>query len=68
MISVNTLVFIISAFCAFKDPSVSMDKKESCAEFMTNCVIIADGKIPNKQVDICRERWADERIRASYGY
>lgn len=57
MISMDTLVFIIGAFCAFKDPKISKEYKESCASFMANCCIVEDGKSSNKQVDMCRELW-----------
>lgn len=58
MITIQVLTYvIIPAFCGFKDPKISQEKKLDCAEFMANCTIIEDGKTTNKQIDKCREEW-----------
>lgn len=63
-ITADMLVFIISAFCGFKDPKISRDQKEDCAEMMVNCAIIHDGYSTNQVVDQCKEQWAEiERRR-----
>lgn len=58
-ITADMLVFIISAFCGFKDGKISRDQKEACAEMMVNCAIVQDGYSTNIIVDECKTRWAE---------
>lgn len=60
-ITADMLIFIISSFCGFKDPKISREKKENCAEFMVNCSIIQDGYSSNIIVDQCKTEWADKK-------
>ena len=55
----DMLVFVIAAFCGFSDPRITKTEKLACAEFMTNCSVLQDGRTTNKQNDQCKEEWVE---------
>lgn len=59
MLSIPELIFILNAFCGIKDPKISHADKVHCIDFMSNCSVVKDGQISNKQLDRCKEEWAE---------